>query len=478
MDSPAKTTAPGAQAGMMDRDPPGQDMLAVKDSDLMLHAYRGSGGFKDGTYLVAHRREDGRDYDDRRRVAHFDNFTRPVVDAYVDPIFRKQVDRSSKGGGEYFDMLAKDVDRGGTGIGSFMRDCAVAAQRDSLHFIAVSAPEQKPADAAQEMTLRPWAYRIQRTALDSVERDDYGRCVLVSWWFTKEGERRLRTLDGTGWRTQDAHGKDIEGGSGTWQTPRETAPVVMLVPHRWDDDEQLPTPRFLGVAKANHRVYNQLSELDEIERKATFPMLAYPDENPGQLTLGTNNVLGYRFDSSNAPAWISPDGAAAVTLANGIERNVQAIYRMANLSHAMTDGTKQASGVAKQLDRAAFDDALSSFAEYLSDAEQQLWGLFEWITGKNLGVSVSYPSEFTSAEIDAYMAAAASALTMGAGETFAAEIRRRVARLMLPDAPPDVLAAIDKEIRERTDADNQDRQPPPGNDDDGRDDDEGQGATE
>ncbi len=457
-DSPAKTTAPGAQAGMQEWTPPGADMLHVPDHRLMLDAYRGSGGFKDGTYLVAHRREDTRDYDIRRRVCHFDNFVRPIIDAHVDPIFRKQINRTpAESHKAYFDVLAADIDRGGTGVNDFMRKCAVAAQRDSIHFIAVSAPKDAPADASEEMDKRPWAYRIQSVALkDAPVRDEWGRCTSLSWYFDHGGKQYVRTLDGKGWETTDDHGARVEAMSGEWKEKRDTAPVVMLVPHDWDDDEGTPTPRFYGVAKANHRIFNQTSELDEIERNATFPMLTYPESNPGSLTIGTNNVMGYPRDATHAPAWISPDGEAAITLANGIERNMKAIYRMANLSHALTDGAAQQSGVAKQLDRAAFDDALSSFGEYLSDAEQKLWELFAWISGKkDLAVTVAYATEFTSAELDVELAAVASALQLGAGETFAQHIRKRVARLLLPDASPEILAQIDTEIEQRTEADAQ-----------------------
>lgn len=474
-DSPAKTTAPGAQAGMKEWTPPGTNMLTVSDHKLMLDAYRGSGGFKDGNYLVSHRREDQRDYDIRRQVAHYDNFVRPIIDAHVDPIFRKQINRTPvPKHQEYFDALSKDIDKGGTGINDFMRRAAVCAQRDSIAFIAVSAPTDAPADASEELAKRPWAYMIQTVALKGVPvRDEWGRCTSVSWAFEQGGKPYVRTLTGLGWETVDDHGHRVEDMSGAWKEPRETAPVVMLVPHGWDDDEQMPTPRFFGVAKANHRVFNQTSELDEIERNATFPMLTYPSSEPGSLTIGTNNVMGYPRDATHAPAWISPDGAAAVTLANGIERNMTAIYRMANLSHALTDGSTQQSGVAKQLDRAAFDDSLSSFGEYLSDAEQKLWALVAWISGKDdLAASVSYPTEFTSAELDTELAAVASALQLGAGETFAQHIRKRVARLLLPDASPEVLAQIDKEIEQQADADNQDKSIPPRGDEGGTQDDE------
>ena len=423
------------------------NILSISDYQLMLDAYRGSGGFKTGAYIVKHKREDDEDLADRQQVSHFHNYTRPVVDAHVQPIFRKQIDRDGPKS-PMWEAICKNVDLAGHGIDAFMKSAATAARRDGLHFLSVSAPTKKPASAADELAGRPWAYRIQALAVTKIERDAWGRPVSLTWSFEEGGRTLLRTLNGKGWSTEDEHGEVVagEGMAGEWQKQRETAPVVMMCPQDWDDDEERPTPEFLGVARTNHRIFNQTSELDEIERKMTFPMWVYPAKDPKNMTIGMNNVMGFDPESKHAPEIKSPTKDSAETLAEGIKRNIDEIYRMAGLSSANVEGTQTQSGKAKQLDRAQLDASLSSYGEYLSDCEQQLWDLFTWIHGTDLTTTVSYPTEFTTADLDVELAALQSALEIGAGATFAQLVRMRLARIVLPMTDAQKLAEIDKEI--------------------------------
>lgn len=432
------------------------NILKISDYQLMRDAYRGSGGFKNGAYIVRHRREDDEDLAERQQVSHFHNYVAPVVDAHVDPIFRKQVSRSGPTN-PVWDELCKNIDQAGKGVDAFMKSAAIAARRDGLHFLSVSTPTNAPASAADEIKAMPWAYRIQAMAVTEIKRDTWGRPTSVTWSFIDGDQTLLRTLTGEGWSTTDEGGKAVEGTGmeGEWNKKRPTAPVVMMCPQDWDDDETRPTPKFYGIARANHRIFNQTSELDEIERNMCFPMWTYPSKDPGSITIGTNNIMGYDPTTTHEPNPKSPSKDAFETLAAGIKRNIDEIYRMAGLSSANVEGTKQQSGVAKQLDRAQLDASLSSYGECLSDCEQQLWDLFSWITGKDLATAVSYPTEFTTADLDIELAALQSALQIGAGPLFARLARMRMARVVLPMTDAKTLADVDAEIKNMQEADNQ-----------------------
>lgn len=441
------------------------NILAISDYQLMLDAYRGSGGFKTGAYLVKHKREADEDLAERQQVSHYHNYTKPVINSHVEPIFRKQITRDGPKS-ELWGELSKNIDLAGKGIDDFMKSAAVAGRRDGLHFLSVSAPVDAPATKSDALAKRPWAYRISALAIKAVERDQHGRVVSISWTF-EEGEKTLiRTLTGTGWTTTGAKGETVEGEgyTGEWKTKRETAPVVMICPQDWDDDEEIPTPEFLGIARTNHRIFNQTSELDEIERNMCFPMWVYPSKDPGNITIGTNNIMGYDPEYKMEPNPKSPSKDSFESLAAGIKRNIDEIYRMAGLSSANVEGTLTQSGKAKQLDRAQLDASLSSYGEYLSDREQELWELLGWIAGADLTTTVSYPSEFTSADLDVELAALASALAISAGPLFAAEARKRMARVVLPMTDTETLADIDKEIEAMKEADGKDDTPPGGND--------------
>jgi hypothetical protein len=426
------------------------DINSISDYQLLRDGYRGSGGFKTGAYLVPHHREKSDAFGARCRNTPYLNYLKPVVDSHYRPIFRREIDRQSKGNTALFDLLKLNVDKAGTSINPFMRKAARMAKRDSILFLSVSAPTQAPTTAADQRDKTPWAFMIRAEAVQKAVRDEWGRVVSLSWAFEHKGERVIRTLTGQGWVTQDDKGELVqgEGLNGEWATPYPTAPVVVIAPGEWDDDEALPTPEFLCIARANARIYNAKSEYTEISRNATFPILTYPAKDLKEIVIGTNNVMGYDPSQTHEPAWISPDSAPSEVLRTEIADLVTEIYRMAELSHAVAkkDGTQAQSGVAKQLDREGLDSALSEFSKHLQEAEIKLWDLFSWISGTEISVSVSYPQQFTSGDIEIELPAMESALAIGAGPTFAGKVRKRMARLILPSSDQEDMAAIDEEI--------------------------------
>ena len=62
----------------------GQSYTLLKDS------YYGTGGYQSGDYLLKHKRETDADYQDRKRSAYYLNYFAPIVNALVDPIFKRK----------------------------------------------------------------------------------------------------------------------------------------------------------------------------------------------------------------------------------------------------------------------------------------------------------------------------------------------------------------------------------------------------
>ena len=60
------------------------------DYTLLKDAYYGSGGFETGRYLNKHKREADDDYRFRQKNAYYLNYFSPIVNALVDPIFKRQ----------------------------------------------------------------------------------------------------------------------------------------------------------------------------------------------------------------------------------------------------------------------------------------------------------------------------------------------------------------------------------------------------
>lgn len=65
--------------------------------NLLKDAYFSTGGFENGGYLERHKRESDEDYRKRQNVAHYPNYFASIVNALVDPIFKRNPLRDYEG---------------------------------------------------------------------------------------------------------------------------------------------------------------------------------------------------------------------------------------------------------------------------------------------------------------------------------------------------------------------------------------------
>jgi hypothetical protein len=87
----------------------------MENYTLLKDAYFGTGGFETGGYLTKHKRESEDDYTFRRKNAYYLNYFAPIVNALVDPIFKKEPLRDYTGAASSFvEAFLDDVDGNGT----------------------------------------------------------------------------------------------------------------------------------------------------------------------------------------------------------------------------------------------------------------------------------------------------------------------------------------------------------------------------
>src|SRR6188508_3184526 len=66
----------------------------VDDWHVLINAYEGAGGFRDGGYLFAFPRESQADYQRRQASARYHNYSAPIVDLVVRLLFTQSVRRT------------------------------------------------------------------------------------------------------------------------------------------------------------------------------------------------------------------------------------------------------------------------------------------------------------------------------------------------------------------------------------------------
>ncbi len=392
-----------------------------RDYDLLYDAYTGSGGFLDGSYLFRHKREDVRDFDIRRKQACYSNFTRVIVNSLVNPIFKKTIVRDYDGN-TMLDAFVADVDGLGTSLTSFMHKAAKWARLYSKVFLVMDnfAAEQM-AESRQDAIERrqfPYLYIVRPNQVTDFVCDKYGRFSSFSYRvrssMSKTDLREDARSDEWTWTTDAWRVKHDDETVNEGENSLGLVPVVTLSAVDDEDDNPLPVPDMLHIARANRDLYNRDSEKREILRNQCFPVLVYPmtanvatqarraDENgePFTLDIGTNNMLNVDANASHMPTFIAPPMEPVQMLQSEMERIIEDMFRQANLTSVLAIQTKQ-SGVAKQWDFEETTNTLADAAENCENAEKRIVELFLlWTNTSVTDLKIKYPRTFNITDVE------------------------------------------------------------------------------
>jgi hypothetical protein len=429
----------------------------IDDNDLLRHAYFGTDGFADGGFLFRHRREDDEQYGFRRMLAYYLNYTAPVVNSHVDPVFKDPATRDYTGAGSsLWETYAENVNGAGTEIGDFMKMAGLSAKLFGGCVIITDNKAEQPATVAEVLQTRalPYSYIVTPDRITDFEIDALGVLVSISYTEAEIGEDGKRTNETLirKWTRQ------------AWALYRDSklirgedhnlgrVPATILLSRKLDPGAVKPPSEFLSVARTNLHIYQLCSWLAEIHANQTFAILTYPvvGKAPESLTLGTNNALAFNGEGRHAPEWKAPPADPAKSLQDQIDRLIQEIYRMASLSYVT--GTKQASsGVAKAWDFEKTNQALTDLAQNCEAAEKDLADLFALWTGQALAYTCSYPREFALADIAQELADAQAVLDMTLGQEVKVEVAKKVMELYFdlePERFDEILASIQAEAED------------------------------
>jgi hypothetical protein len=290
----------------------------------------GTGGFIDGTYLVAHPREwldataatptqPTKKLKARRTLASYENFAATIIDALKTALFREQpirrVGDETKQATDAPPTPLEDwwenVDGAGTHLDDFMAAAwDIAGTFGHVH-LYLDLPTKTPADEGSVETAADQVMPFLRvyTPLDAWDWmvDDLGALTAIKFaeiaprqsldtaW---RPEVRVRMVDETSWRLYDQKGALVQ--QGEHQMGR--LPVVTLFAKRRPMHPQIGAS-VLGDPKLYVDLYNLVSEIRELLRNQTFGILNVPlGAGENSMTLedaksmmtnssGTENVL-------------------------------------------------------------------------------------------------------------------------------------------------------------------------------------------
>jgi hypothetical protein len=128
-----------------------------------------------------------------------------------------------------------------------------------------------------------------------------------------------------------------------------------------------------------------------------------------------------------------------------IQNKVDAIDRITHMGSVRATGTQIASGIALQTEFQLLNARLSEKADYLENAEEQIWSLFAMWQDKQFDGSINYPDTFDirdwANDLQFLQMAKASGIK---SETFNKELDKQIAQAVIDDS--EMIKSINEEI--------------------------------
>lgn len=424
---------------------------------LMRDSYYGDGGYR-GAYLIPHKRETEQNYRDRQQTAYYLNHFALIVNALVNPIFKRQPLRDWSGSaGPVAEAFLEDVDGAGNDMDSFMQAAALSAKLYGAVFIVVENFQamELPASMGEALAQRkfPYAYTLDPDRVEGVSIDKNGRVLSIKFRdtavsSTMGGEKeRAVYFDTRSWAVYEDGALVSSGEHNLGEVP-----VVWFPSQHVKNGELNPTPELYPIAGISCSLYNHCSWLTEILRSQTFPLLTFPSKEASDLVIGNNNALCYDGDTVRfQPGFISPPSDPAALIQSQIKAMVEEMYRMAGLTFATT--TKQeASGISRQWEFERTNQRLAAFAKRCAAAERKVMALVARWMGLDLEFQATYSSDFGITDVATELKNAQAVLDMQLTDQLKVEVAKQVLSAYVPELPSDrfdaIIADIEKQARE------------------------------
>lgn len=420
------------------------DTIDTQRYEFLGHALHGSGGFSDGGYLIKYPREGDEKLARRKEVAWYPNPMRRACERFVGYLSRRPPVRDVHH--PLIAEFAEDCNWRGDALDVFWQSFMLEAKARGTMLLLVDMPAALPPDQASQVAQRafPYLVPIAPERVQEYRTNARGLLEFVSWNSTIEVDGKqvavLQEWDATEWRIS-LSGEVIDSKEhGLGQCP------VLI----FSESGAFPAEGALSaIADMGLRLYNLLSELDELLRSQTFSILAYqvPPESAHQFdakkvaeTIGTHNMLVH---SGQIPAFISPTSLPTEAYYKAIALIEQAIDEVG--LNVEPPGQAE-SGLAMTLRFQALNSSLSSFARRMEDFERRLIDIVcLWLRVPNR-TNVSWAKDYGLADLAMEIEIYQQMQAMGAPDSYLVEKMRQIVSLDLSSSEQDVIDTIDNEI--------------------------------
>lgn len=372
--------------------------------EYLLHSYMGGDEYRKGAYLHRYQLETDAEYARRLESTPLNNQCKSIVSLYNSFLFRQEPERElgSIAGDARVEAILEDADLDGRSMDNFMREVSIWSQVFGHCWVAISKPSVSAVTLADELAqgVRPYLSVYSPLAVTDWlwARQANGSYQLKMVKFLEEIDDTLQVvteyteteITKTTINVKDKKATDVQ------VEPNELGRVPFVLVYA----ERSPV-RGIGIsviddiADQQRAIYNEQSEVYESIRLDTHPSLAATADTDVGTGAGSLIRLPDNLPAELKPYILEFSGAPIEKIYTSINEHVKMIDSMANVGSVRGTEQREQSGVAMETEFQLLNARLSSLADNLELAEENIW---EWIAvylAATWDGEIEYPGSFS-----------------------------------------------------------------------------------
>jgi hypothetical protein len=405
-----------------------------------LDSYQGGEDFKKGAYLSRYQLETDAEYNRRLTNTPLDNQVKSLISLYISFLFRDKPQRDWDAFeiNPTLESILEDADLDGRNMNAFMKDVAIWSSVFGHSWVAVSKPQSEARTLADELSAGIRPYLSVYTPLSVVDwtwsRAPNGGYELsmikvleeVNDTLTvyKEWTREAIITTTVNTKKKEAEDYSIEvNGIGH-------IPFVCVYAER-SPVRGLGTSLITDIADQQLMIANELSEIYDSIRLDSHPsVVATADTNIGGASAGQVITMPENMDPNLKPYVLSFQGGQISSIYESINNRRKMIDGMGNVGAVRATETREMSGIAIATEFQLLNARLSSIADNLELAEEQIWQEVCSYLGLEWTGEIHYPGNFALHNIDNELDQLAKMKTLSSRPEVQLEVDKRIAELL------------------------------------------------
>lgn len=430
-----------------------------KDWHFHLMSYLGGQDYQEGYQLNRYILETDEEYLKRAENTPIDNHCKNVVQIYTSFLFRVPPTRDygSLQGDPQLESFINDADLDGRSFNNVIREMQVNASIYGTCWAILDKPAVQTQTRAEEIQLdiRPYIslYTPENVLNWNFERTLNGRYVLTRLVLLEDLFDDVATI--RVWTNEDITTYKVKDYTKGYSTSKPMlldempnmlgkVPAVILYNQK-SQRRGIGISDLNDVAELQKAIYNDYSEIEQLIRLSNHPSLVKTPNVEASAGAGSIIEMPEDLDSNLKPYLIQPSSQSLDGIMNNINMKVEAINRITHMGAVRATQDRVQSGIALQTEFQLLNARLSEKADYLQNAEEQIWKLFAEWQNQTFDGEIIYPDSFNlrdyASDLQFLQAAKASGVP---SDTFAKEVDKQIARAVVDD--DEKINTIDSEI--------------------------------